>query len=228
MTRGAEPRTEGWSVDRFFGKYEGVVTDVSDPKTIGRIRARVPAVLGEDLDTGWALPCSPYGGGKDHGLLFLPDTGDTVWIEFAGGDVSRPIWSGTFWGAPESSGGPDDLAAETGAEAPTGDGGKDASATLGVLKTRSGHELTFDDDGEVVLVSNGNGKSSLRFEQDGTVVVTAEKIKLGASATEKLVLGDAFMQLFNPHTHPTGVGPSGPPTQPMNAASHLSSKVTTE
>ena len=39
----------GWSVDRFYGKYEGVVTDTADPKKIGRIRAKVPAVLGEEV-----------------------------------------------------------------------------------------------------------------------------------------------------------------------------------
>jgi hypothetical protein len=208
-------RKPGWSVDRFYGKYEGIVTDVADPKKIGRIRAKVPAVLGEQVDSGWALPCVPAGGGKERGMLFLPQVGDTVWIEFAGGDVSRPIWVGTFWGAPDS-----------GPETPTGDG-KDASDTLGVLKTKSGHELTFDDDGEVVLLANGNGKSSIRFEKGGGVVITAETIKLCASAGQKVVLGDAFMQLFNQHTHPTGVGPSGPPTPPMTA-SHLSAKVTTE
>lgn len=220
-------RKEGWTVDRFYGKYEGVVTDVADPKKIGRIRAKVPAVLGEQLDSGWALPCVPAGGGKERGMLFLPQVGDTVWIEFAAGDVSRPIWVGTFWGAPDSTGGSDDLGSETGPEAPTGDDGKDASATLSVLKTKSGHELTLDDDGEVVLLANGNGKSSLRFEKNGGVVITAETIKLGASAGEKVVLGDTFMQLFNQHTHPTGVGPSGPPT-PLMASSHLSTKVTTE
>lgn len=212
--------------DRFYGKYEGVVTDTADPKKIGRIRAKVPAVLGEEVDSGWALPCAPAGGGKERGMLILPQVGDTVWMEFAGGDVSRPIWAGTFWGAPESTGNADDLGSETGPEAPTGDG-KDASDTLGVLKTKGGHELTFDDDGEVVLLANGNGKSSIRFEQDGTVVIAAEAIKLGSSATEKLVLGDAFMQFFNTHTHPTGVGPSGPPTQPM-ASNHLSARVSTE
>ena len=142
-------RSGGWSVDRFYGKYEGVVTDVADPKKIGRIRAKVPAVLGEQVDSGWALPCMPAGGGKERGMLFLPQVGDTVWIEFAAGDVSRPIWVGTFWGAPDSTGGADDLGTETGSEAPTGDGGKDATPTLSVLKTKSGHELTFDDDGEV-------------------------------------------------------------------------------
>ena len=226
----SEPYSEhagGWSVDRFFGKYEGVVTDVADPKKIGRIRAKVPAVLGEDVDTGWALPCVPAGGGKERGMLFIPHVGATVWIEFAAGDVSRPIWVGTFWGAPDSTGGADDLGTETGPEAPTGDDGKDATPTLSVLKTKSGHELTFDDDGEVVLLANGNGKSSIRFEQDGSVVIAAERIKLCASAAEKVVLGDTFMQLFNQHTHPTGVGPSGPPVQPMTS-SHLSAKVTTE
>ncbi len=216
----------GWPVERFFGKYEAVVTDVDDPKKIGRIRARVPAVLGEQVDSGWALPCVPAGGGKERGMLFLPQVGDTVWIEFAAGDVSRPIWVGTFWGSPDSTGGADDLGTETGPEAPTGDG-KDATPTLSVLKTKSGHELTFDDDGEVVLLASGNGKSSIRFEQDGSVVITAETIKLGGSAAEKVVLGDTFQQLFNQHTHPTGVGPSGPPVQPM-ASNHLSAKVTTE
>jgi uncharacterized protein involved in type VI secretion and phage assembly len=220
-------RPDTWSVDRFFGKYEGVVTDVADPTKIGRIRVKVPAVLGEEVESGWALPCVPAGGGKERGMLFLPQVGDTVWIEFAGGDVSRPIWVGTFWGSPDSTGGADDLGTETGPETPTGDDGKEASATLGVLKTKSGHELTFDDDGEVILLANGNGKSSIRFEQDGTVVVTAEAIKLGADAGEKLVLGDTFMKFFNQHTHPTGVGPSGPPTQQM-ASSHLSAKVKTE
>jgi hypothetical protein len=36
------------------------------------------------------------------------------------------------------------------------------------------------------------------------------------------------MQLFNTHTHPTGVGPSGPPVQPMVAGSHVSTKHKTE
>lgn len=218
---------ERGTIERFYGKYEGVVTDVADPLQIGRVRVRVPAVLGEELASGWALPCAPFGGGKERGMLFLPQVGDTVWVEFAGGDVSRPIWVGTFWGAPDSTGGADDLGSETGSETPTGDGGKAASATLGLLKTKSGHELVFDDDGEVILLASGNGKTSIRFTQDGGVVITAETIKLCDGASEKVVLGDAFMRLFNQHVHPTGVGPSGPPN-PLMSSSHLSAKVTTE
>ena len=220
------PETGDASLRAFYGKYHGVVTKVDDPLGIGRVQAKVPAVLGEDVETGWALPCLPAGGAKDTGLLFLPAVGATVWVEFAAGDVSQPIWSGTFYGAPSSTGGADDLGTEQGAETPQGDG-KDPTPKLWVLRTKAGHELTFDDDGEVLLLKNANGKSQLRFEQDGSVVVTAEKIELGAGATEKLVLGDTFMQFFNTHVHPTGVGPSGPPTQPMST-SQLSSKNTTQ
>ncbi len=210
----------------FYGKYEGVVTDTADPLEIGRLRAKVPAVLGEDVETGWALPCAPFGGGKDRGFLFLPEAGDTVWIEFAAGDLSRPIWSGAFWGAPDSTGQQDDLGSEAGSEVPEADGTRAGPGHL-VVKTRTGHHLVLADDGELVILAHGNGKAEIRLAASGEVVVTAETIKLGAGASEPLVLGEAFKTLFNSHTHPTGVGPSGPPTAPMTPG-ELSTKTTTE
>jgi uncharacterized protein involved in type VI secretion and phage assembly len=212
---------------RYYGKYVGVVTNVDDPRELGRIRARVPEVLGAQEECGWALPAPPFGGGKSYGILFMPQAGDTVWIEFAAGDLGRPIWSGGFWGAPETAGGARDLATTTGNEVPTGDG--DAAVNPGdlVLRTRAGHRLIFDDAGEITILANGNGKTEIRLTRDGEVLITADTIKLGANAAESLVLGDAFKSLFNQHTHPTGVGPSGPPSMPM-AAQHLSTKTKTE
>ena len=211
---------------RFFGKYEGIVAEVNDPLHIGRIRAKVPAVFGDGVVTGWALPCSPFGGGKNRGFLFLPEIGDTVWIEFAAGDPSRPIWVGAFWGAPESAGGQDELASETGSEVPTADG-NEAGPGRSVIRTRAGHRLYFDDEGEIVVLASGDDKTEIRLTKDGEVVITADKIKLGAEASQALVLGDEFMKLFNQHKHLTGTGASGPPVQPMRA-SHLSKKTFTE
>jgi hypothetical protein len=222
IARLVEERVE----NRFFGKYEGVVTKTDDPLGIGRLRAKVPAVLGEQVECGWALPCAPFGGGKDRGFLAIPEVGDTVWIEFAAGDVSRPIWAGSFWGAPTQSGGQDDLAKETGAEVPTADGNPAGPQKL-VLRTKAGHRIYLDDDGELIVVANGNDKAEIRLTKKGEVVVKAEKIKLGESASEPLVLGDAFKQLFNSHTHPTGVGPSGTPAQQLGS-SNLSTKTSTE
>jgi uncharacterized protein involved in type VI secretion and phage assembly len=212
--------------DRYFGKYEGVVTATDDPLEIGRIRAKVPGVLGEDVESGWALPCVPFGGGKDRGFLFLPEVGDTVWIEFAAGDLTRPIWTGTFWGAPESSGQADDLGEATGSEVPTSEGDK-AAAGLSVIKTKAGHRIVLDDRGEVVILAHGGDEAEIRLTQSGEVVIKATKIKLGDGAEKSLILGEDFQTLFNEHTHPTGVGPSGPPTSPMTA-SHLSKKSFTE
>lgn len=212
---------------RFWGKYEAVVTRNDDPRELGRVRARVPAVLGDEVETGWALPCAPFGGGKDRGLLAVPEVGDTIWMEFAGGDVSRPIWVGSFWGAPESTGGDDDLGTETGTEVPIAEGSDRAGPGRLVLRTKAGHRLYCDDDGGLVVLMAGDDGASVRIDQSGEVVIKAATIKLGADAAEKLVLGDTFMQLFNAHTHPTGVGPSGPPAQAMSS-SHLSQVSTTE
>jgi len=79
--------------NRFYGKYRGVVTEV-DATTL-RVKATVPAVLGAQT-TGWCRHCVPYAG-NNVGFGFLPETGAGVWIEFEGGDVSYPIWTGCYW-----------------------------------------------------------------------------------------------------------------------------------
>jgi hypothetical protein len=80
---------------QFFGKYRGVVVNNTDPMQLARIQATVPAVAG-DGPLGWALPCSPFAG-PDMGLVMVPPVGANVWIEFEGGDLDHPIWSGCFW-----------------------------------------------------------------------------------------------------------------------------------
>jgi len=82
---------------QFFGKYRGTVTDNQDPMMTGRIRARVPDVLG-DQESGWALPCAPFGG-QGVGFFALPVVGAGVWIEFEHGDPDYPIWTGCWWGS---------------------------------------------------------------------------------------------------------------------------------
>ena len=128
--------------NRFYGKYRGIVTDVDDSTM--RIKATVPAVLGT-TPTGWCLPCVPYAG-PQVGFFFVPSPGAAVWIEFEGGDVSYPIWTGCFWRA-------DELPSEA---APT---------TRGIV-TAAPHQLLFDDDGDEITVSDSNG-GTMTFGSDG-------------------------------------------------------------
>jgi uncharacterized protein involved in type VI secretion and phage assembly len=121
---------------RYYGKYRGHVTDNHDPDGLGRLRARVPRLLG-DAETGWALPAFAYGGAAEQGFFAIPDVGAGVWIEFEEGDLSYPVWSGTWYtrGAIPESAGP----------------GKK------VFKTRSGHALVLDDDGQTLQLRDARG-----------------------------------------------------------------------
>ena len=126
---------------RFFGKYVGFVEVNADPRRLGRLILTVPSVLGEGVKTGWALPCLPYGGSPDQGMWFIPPIKSRVWVEFEGGELSKPIWVGTFWGRPP---GGDSAPVPNQAE-----DGKAATAvqtppTRKIIKTQAGYQRKAD------------------------------------------------------------------------------------
>ena len=118
---------------QFYGKYRGVVSDVDDPNSMGRLRASVPEVLGE-VDSPWALPCAPYSG-DGMGIYAVPPVGAGVWIEFEAGDPARPIWAGCWWGT-------DQL--------PQNETGAVTRPAIKIIRTESGTMLTMDDDNQVI------------------------------------------------------------------------------
>lgn len=141
--------------NRYYGKYRGFVSDVKDPLSLGRLRAYVPRLLGE-TQTGWAMPCAPYAG-PDQGLYTVPDIGAGVWLEFEGGDLSRPIWSGTWWGQPgkEDIGQPDSTAraAPDDSEIPKEHyPERIVDPQVRMLKTATGHYILLDDRQETARV----------------------------------------------------------------------------
>jgi uncharacterized protein involved in type VI secretion and phage assembly len=151
---------------RFFGKYRGTVTDVGDD---GRIRARVPSVLG-DQKTGWCLPCVPYAG-ADCGIAFLPEVDSGVWIEFEGGDVSYPIWVGAYWHEGEL---PDRV-----------------KASVKVIRTKGKQEIVLDDKDHSITITDSNGnsvtldKKGITLKRDqGTIEISNRRIKMNGNAME--------------------------------------------
>ena len=79
----------------YFGKYRGTVTNNVDPEKKGRILATVPAVEGV-VPTSWAMPCLPSAG-RQMGFYTVPPIGAGVWIEYEGGNVEKPIWTGCYY-----------------------------------------------------------------------------------------------------------------------------------
>lgn len=146
--------------NRFYGKYRGTVTDV-DADTM-RIKAKVPAVLGQQK-TGWCMPCVPYAG-PSVGIAFLPEEGSGVWIEFEGGDVSYPIWTGCYWRTDEYP--------------------EDVTETVKVIITQAGHKILLDDDEETITITDPNN-NTITLESSG---ITLERQgKRWSSAMLKLM-----------------------------------------
>jgi len=156
---------------RFYGKYRGVVVDNADPEKLGRLKVRVPSVLGQDVVTGWALPCVPYGGDVDQGFLFIPETEAGVWVEFEEGDLEFPIWVGTYWSKP---GGESELPKPNAADG-SEEGSVQDPVTRKIIKTKKGHTIQMEDkDGEesvqIVEATNGN---VVTMNGDGTKITDA-------------------------------------------------------
>ena len=187
---------------RHYGKYRGIVTDNADPASIGRLKAQVPEVFGQDVVTPWATPCSPYTG-AGVGLHTVPPVGAGVWIEFEAGDPSRPIWSGGWWAS---------------SDIPTDQNGTAAKPALKILRSEQGLLVALDDDANTLTLSDGSGNNLLtisvndgqiRVQAATKVIIEAPRIELTDGAAHPLAFGDSLLSylnqlvsIFNAHMHP--------------------------
>ena len=157
---------------RFYGKYRGFVVDNADPEQLGRLKLSVPSVLGDQVVTGWAMPCVPYGGDVNQGFLFIPEVDAGVWVEFEEGDLEFPIWVGTFWSKP---GGENELPKPNNADGSEQGSVQDPS-TRKIIKTKNGHTIQLEDaDDDVrILISDGENESRIVFGPDGISIVSKD------------------------------------------------------
>jgi len=198
--------------DRFYGKYRGLVASNVDQLGQGRLTAIVPEVLGV-VPSSWALPCTPYAG-TQAGLFTVPAVGTGVWIEFEAGDVTRPVWTGCWWGR---------------AEVPLNESGDAATFVSKVLRTDTGLMLAFNDATQTITMTDRTGLNVIsmalgRIDVTGKQVVTIEAplIKHGQAANHPAVFGDDLLiylnqlvTMFNTHVHPGELAAGFIPVTPM-------------
>lgn len=147
---------------RFFGKYRGEVTSTEDETSRGRLMVKCPAVMGEE--ELWAMPCVPYAG-DGVGLFALPPVGASVWVEFEGGEINQPIWSGCFWKDGEID-------------------SADAIEGIAFLKT-PGATLRIDNDAGTVEIETSGG-SKITLSGDNIKIEGPEVISEGNGGSTKV------------------------------------------
>jgi phage baseplate assembly protein V len=224
---------------RYYGVYEGIVSDVIDPGQEGRVRIRLPW-FDEQMETEWCRARQFYAG-NGYGAVFLPEVGDEVLVAFIQGDMRQPIILGGLYNGQDKP--------------PTQ---RSASSDQKMLRTKAGHVLLLDDssgqervkiitkggselslsdvDHAVTLKTSGGG--SIKIDDNGgeitiqipsgqsvklapgqitltapEIVLSGVQVKLGGDAAAfSAVLGEQLVAMFSAHIHP--LPPPFPPTLP--------------
>jgi len=150
---------------RFYGVYPARVTDNLDPVGQGRVTVSVP-MLGAPSNL-WARMAVPFAGNQ-RGAWLIPDVDDEVLVAFEGGDPAHPIVIGSLWNGV-------DRPPET----------MDANNSRKRIVTRTGLEITLDDDQRSVQIQTPEGR---RISLDDTA--NTVEIEDNAGNTIKLTAGE--------------------------------------
>ncbi len=133
------------------GVAVGVVTNNKDPQGMGRVKVRFP--WREHQDESYWARIATLMAGKDRGSFVLPEVGDEVLVAFEREDIRHPYVVGGLWNG-------QDKPPET---------NSDGKNNIRKIKSRSGHEIIFNDDHEA----------------------RKEKVEIHTKAGHKVVLDDA-------------------------------------
>lgn len=109
------------------GVVTGIVTNNNDPEHLGRVKAHFPW-LSDNNETDW-MRVTAFMAGADRGSYFVPEVDDEVLVACENGDLNRPLVIGSLHSK-------EDVPPEK------NDDGKN---DIRKIKTRSGHEIIFND-----------------------------------------------------------------------------------
>lgn len=163
-------------LNRYYGIYRGFVQNVEDPENRGRIQVSVPRVYGKATYEKWADPKGMYSG-KQIGSFWIPNKGDSVWVQFEHGDARFPVWDYGWWRK--------------------GDVPEGASPKVKILQSSTGHRIVLDDDKNLIRITDSHGNVT-EMNKEGISHVT-DNISLGTlnASKEPAVLADTIMTLLN-------------------------------
>ena len=187
-----DERSEHDRARRINGVAVGVVTDNQDPEGLGRVKVRFPW-LAEDSESTWSKMVT-FMAGPERGAVFIPEVDDEVLVAFEQGDINFPYVIGALWNA-------QDIPPEA---------NTDGSNNIRIIRSRSGHELVFNDDdsggakleirtsaGHQIILDDANGQETLEIRdktgnnfialdstQNSVTIESAATLKISAQTIE--------------------------------------------
>ncbi len=136
---------------KIFGVTIGVVTNIADPKNLGRVKVKFPHRDGE-RESDWVRIASLMAG-PQRGIYFLPEVNDEVLLAFNHGNVDEPYVIGMLWNGQDK---PPESAAY-----------QDGKVKIRKIKTTRGNEIILSDEqGKEKIEVHTPGGNSIALEDE--------------------------------------------------------------
>lgn len=178
------------------GVAVGIVTDNKDPAGMGRVKVTYPWRAADD-ESHWARIAATMAG-SDRGTYFLPEVDDEVLVAFDNGDIRHPYVLGALW---------------NGKDAPP-ETNQDGKNDVREIRSRSGHELVFDDAetagkveittnaGHKIVLDDSTGQEKIKIEDNSG----QNKIEFNATQGSLDITSGATLRIQAPSVEITGEG----------------------
>jgi hypothetical protein len=180
-----------------MGLLPGLVTDINDPKSWGRVKVKLPG-LGDDVQTGWARTVLPAAGPK-RGFVVPHRVNDEVLVGFEEGDLQRPVVLGAVHNGKDTT-----PAATSGRSADLSAGLTSANGHLLVvtdatdrgtngvnIKHAAGHQIQLSGEQVLIKAEQGtplklqSGQASITLDAQGNVAIKGVSVTVtGQSAVD--------------------------------------------
>lgn len=203
--------------------HYGVVTDNDDEEKRGRLKVKCQTLVGFEQELPkWIEPAGAIFATAKGGELYLPEKQSVVLLDVTVTDDLDQIPGERFLANPSIRWRYAPYTSKTGKQPLPEIFITNYPDRRGIV-TPGGHSLIFDDKAGTIEIKSSHGHrlvltdGEIQITPNGKTVMKSPT-NMGIGATELMVLGNLFMDLFNQHTHTTGVGPSGAPIQQMTGA----------
>jgi uncharacterized protein involved in type VI secretion and phage assembly len=178
---------------RYFGLYPAIVTDIVDPKSLGRIQVKFPWLGSDGSDVrAWATLITPYAD-DDQGFEMLPSVDTQVVVAFEAGELQRAYIVGACWNGaeslPESPAQPNNKRLIKSRAKSLLEFDDTQGASKVTVSMQSGHKLVLDDSAQQVELTHANGctvtmnaAGQVQITANSTVEITASAVNVHAAA----------------------------------------------